>query len=197
MFLEKKGTNNLHHGWIEVITGPMFSGKTEELIRRLKRAQLANQKIEIYKPIIDTRFSNSDVVSHNALSISAIAVKSSQEILLSNSNTTVIGIDEAQFFDAGIIEVCNTLANNGKRIIIAGLDMDFKGQPFGSIPQLASIAEYVTKLNAICMQCGDLAHFSHRKSKTTDLIELGEQTNYEPLCRMCFNKLTTDNYASI
>ena len=197
MFLEKT-SNNIHQcGWIEVITGSMFSGKTEELIRRLKRAQLANLKVEIYKPVVDVRYSASNVVSHNLSAVSSTAVESALSILLLTTDANVIGIDEAQFFDKGIIEVCNLLANRGKRVVVAGLDMDFQGNPFGSIPQLMAIAEYVTKLQAICLCCGNLAHHSYRKSQTKDLIELGESSNYQPLCRKCFNSQITETHATI
>jgi thymidine kinase len=197
MFLEKNIHNLQQQGWIEVITGSMFSGKTEELIRRLKRAQLANLQVEIYKPTIDTRYSKNSIVSHNSAEALSTSVESAASILLLSTNANVIGIDEAQFFDKGIVDVCNTLANNGKRVVVAGLDMDFKGNPFGFMSQLMAIAEYTTKLQAICMHCGNLAHYSHRKSKTNNIIELGELSIYEPLCRMCFKKITSENYASI
>lgn len=188
MFLES--TPDLQHnkGWIELITGSMFSGKTEELIRRLKRAQLANQKVEIFKPQIDVRYSPNEVTSHDANSILSTPVSSSANILLYVTDANVIGIDEAQFFDMGLIEVCNELANRGKRVIVSGLDMDFKGVPFGPIPSLMATAEYITKLHAICMNCGNLAHYSHRKNNTEKQIVLGEKDTYEPLCRTCFYK---------
>ena len=178
-------------GRIEVICGSMFSGKTEELIRRLNRARIAQQKVEIYKPMIDTRYSEEDVVSHDSNSVASIPVESSQSILLMATEADVVGIDEAQFFDEGLIEVCNTLANRGKRIIIAGLDMDFKGVPFGPMPALCSIAEDVTKVHAICVRCGNLAHVSHRIVAGDKQVMLGELQEYEPLCRHCYNKTQT------
>lgn len=178
-------------GRIEVICGSMFSGKTEELIRRLNRARIAQQKVEIYKPMIDTRYSEEDVVSHDSNSVASTPVESSQSILLMATEADVIGIDEAQFFDEGLIEVCNTLANRGKRIIIAGLDMDFKGVPFGPMPALCAIAEDVTKVHAICVRCGNLAHVSHRIVEGDKQVMLGELQEYEPLCRHCYNKTQT------
>ena len=175
-------------GRIEVICGSMFSGKTEELIRRLNRARIAQQKVEIYKPMIDTRYSEEDVVSHDSNSVASTPVESSQSILLMATEADVVGIDEAQFFDEGLIEVCNTLANRGKRIIIAGLDMDFKGVPFGPMPALCAIAEDVTKVHAICVHCGNLAHVSHRIVEGDKQVMLGELQEYEPLCRQCYNK---------
>lgn len=187
MFLEniKQGTHK--KGWIEVICGSMFSGKTEELIRRLKRAQFAKQKIEIFKPQIDTRYHEENVVSHQGNEIMSTPVSSSSTILLLANDVDVIGIDEAQFFDLELINVCNQLANSGVRVIVAGLDMDYKGNPFGPIPGLLACAEYVTKVHAICMNCGGLAHISHRKTAETNLVLLGETDSYEPLCRDCFN----------
>ena len=178
-------------GRIEVICGSMFSGKTEELIRRLNRARIAQQKVEIYKPMIDTRYSEEDVVSHDSNSVASTPVESSQSILLMATEADVIGIDEAQFFDEGLVEVCNTLANRGKRIIIAGLDMDFKGMPFGPMPALCAIAEDVTKVHAICVRCGNLAHVSHRIVAGDKQVMLGELQEYEPLCRHCYNKTQT------
>ncbi len=178
-------------GRIEVICGSMFSGKTEELIRRLNRARIAQQKVEIYKPMIDTRYSEENVVSHDSNSVASTPVESSQSILLMATEADVVGIDEAQFFDEGLIEVCNTLANRGKRIIIAGLDMDFKGVPFGPMPALCSIAEDVTKVHAICVRCGNLAHVSHRIVAGDKQVMLGELQEYEPLCRHCYNKTQT------
>ena len=175
-------------GRIEVICGSMFSGKTEELIRRINRARIAQQKVEIYKPMIDTRYSEEDVVSHDSNSVASTPVESSQSILLMATEADVIGIDEAQFFDEGLVEVCNTLANRGKRIIIAGLDMDFKGVPFGPMPALCAIAEDVTKVHAICVRCGNLAHVSHRIVEGDKQVMLGELQEYEPLCRQCYNK---------
>ena len=178
-------------GRIEVICGSMFSGKTEELIRRLNRARIAQQKVEIYKPLLDTRYSEEDVVSHDSNSVASTPVDSSQSILLMATEADVVGIDEAQFFDEGLIEVCNTLANRGKRIIIAGLDMDFKGVPFGPMPALCAIAEDVTKVHAICVRCGNLAHVSHRIVEGDKQVMLGELQEYEPLCRHCYNKTQT------
>ena len=189
MFLEhiEKGRKK---GWIEVITGSMFSGKTEELIRRLRRAQIAKQNVEIFKPAIDNRYSEQEIVSHDAKTITSIPVKSAKEILQHiNDKVDVIGIDEAQFFDNEIINVCNTLANQGIRVIVAGLDMDYKGNPFGPMPYLMAIAEYVTKVHAICMRCGNLAHYSHRITQSDQLVEIGEKDKYEPLCRTCFNEI--------
>jgi thymidine kinase len=187
MFLEK---NNkiVKKGWIEVVCGSMFSGKTEELIRRLKRAKIAKQKVEIFKPKIDTRYSEVEVVSHDENAILSTPVDSPRNILLLANDTEVVGIDEAQFFDDGLVEVCNILANRGIRVIVAGLDMDFRGEPFGPIPKLMATAEYVTKVHAICVKCGDLAHHSHRLSQSDKLVVLGETDIYEPLCRDCFNK---------
>jgi len=187
MFLENSRSSN-RRGWIEVIAGSMFSGKTEELIRRLKRARIANQRVEIFKPMIDTRYSEDEVVSHDANAILSTPVPGSSNILLLASNVDVVGIDEAQFFDNGLAEVCMKLANQGTRVIVAGLDMDYRGAPFGPIPALLASAEYVTKVHAICMRCGELAHFSHRKSQSDKLVELGEKETYEPLCRTCYNK---------
>jgi len=187
MFLENIKQGSHKKGWIEVICGSMFSGKTEELIRRLKRAQFAKQKIEIFKPQIDTRYHEENVVSHQGNEIMSTPVSSSSTILLLANDVDVIGIDEAQFFDLELINVCNQLANSGVRVIVAGLDMDYKGNPFGPIPGLLACAEYVTKVHAICMNCGGLAHISHRKTAETNLVLLGETDSYEPLCRDCFN----------
>jgi thymidine kinase len=188
MFLENTNNRNRHKGWIEVICGSMFSGKTEELIRRLNRARIAKQKVEIFKPAMDVRYDETNVVSHNETSIVSTPVQSAQQILLMANEVEVVGIDEVQFFDAEIIEVCNTLANNGVRVIVAGLDMDFQGNPFGPMPQLLAIAEQVTKVHAICMSCGDLAQYSHRTAVGDKLVMLGEMDSYEPLCRKCFNE---------
>lgn len=188
MFLEKDTNIKNRGGWIEVICGSMFSGKTEELIRRLNRARIARQKVEIFKPHIDKRYSEEDVVSHNANAIRSIPVESASQILFYANEFDVIGIDEAQFFDSELTSVCTQLANQGVRVIVAGLDMDFLGNPFGPMPQLLSIAEYVTKVHAICMQCGNLAHVSHRIVDGEKLVLLGETESYEPLCRVCFNK---------
>lgn len=166
----------------------MFSGKTEELIRRLKRARIARQKVEIFKPRIEVRYSEEEVVSHDENAILSTPVDASANILLLASDVEVVGIDEAQFFDDGLVDVCNKLANKGIRVIVAGLDMDFKGVPFGPIPRLLSIAEYVTKVHAICVKCGNLAHYTHRLSEDDKLIVLGETDIYEPLCRICYAK---------
>ena len=175
-------------GWIEVIVGSMFSGKTEELIRRLRRAEYARMNTEIFKPAIDTRYSEEDVVSHDEKSIQSTPVESAQNILILANQVDVVGIDEAQFFDQGLIGVCNELANRGTRVVVAGLDMDFMGNPFGPMPGLLATAEHVTKIHAICMRCGNLAQYSHRKTKSKKLVVLGETEEYEPLCRSCFNK---------
>jgi len=188
MFLENIKADAQRRGWIEVICGSMFSGKTEELIRRMRRAQFAKQKVEIFKPAIDTRYHEEDVVSHNETSIHSTPVPSSANIILLANDVEVVGIDEAQFFDEELVNVCNQLANNGVRVIVAGLDMDYTGKPFGPIPALLATAEYVTKVHAICMQCGNLAQFSHRKTNDTALVVLGETDSYEPLCRACFDK---------
>lgn len=166
----------------------MFSGKTEELIRRLKRAKFARQRVEIFKPAIDTRYSEEEVVSHDSNSIASTPVDSSASIVLFSSDIEVVGIDEAQFFDDGLVEVCNQLANNGVRVIIAGLDMDFKGIPFGPMPALCAIADEVTKVHAICVRCGNLAYVSHRTTKNDKRVLLGEKDTYEPLCRECYRK---------
>lgn len=175
-------------GRIEVICGSMFSGKTEELIRRMKRAKFARQKVDIFKPAIDVRYSVENVVSHNSQSINSTPVDSSASIMLLATNTDVVGIDEAQFFDNGLVNVCNKLANEGVRVIVAGLDMDFKGNPFGPIPQLCAIADEVSKVHAICVKCGQLASFSHRTVDVDKQVLLGETAEYEPLCRVCYNK---------
>ena len=175
-------------GRIEVVCGSMFSGKTEELVRRLKRAKFAKQKVEIFKPSIDTRYSDEEVVSHDRHSIPSTPIDSSASILLLSSDIDVVGIDEAQFFDEGLIDVCNELANRGVRIIVAGLDMDFKGKPFGPIPALCAIADEVTKVHAICVKCGALAYVSHRLVSEDRRVLLGEQSEYEPLCRECYRK---------
>lgn len=176
-------------GRIEVVCGSMFSGKTEELLRRVNRARIARQKVEIYKPVIDTRYSDDEVVSHDSNAVVSTPVENSQAILLLSSEADVVGIDEAQFFDEGLVDVCNQLADAGKRVIIAGLDMDFKGNPFGPMPQLCAIAEDVTKVHAICVRCGNLAHISHRIVAGEKQVMLGELQEYEPLCRHCYNEL--------
>lgn len=181
----------LHHaksGWIEVICGSMFSGKTEELIRRLKRAELAKLKVEIFKPVIDTRYHEIKVVSHEGREIISSPVNHSSAILLLSKDAKVVGIDEAQFFDEGLTEVCQQLANDGKRVIVAGLDLDYLGRPFGCMPQLMAVAEYVTKVHAICVDCGQLAYVSYRKISSNKLVQLGETDTYMPLCRACYNK---------
>lgn len=179
-------------GRIEVVCGSMFSGKTEELIRRLKRAKFAKQRVEIFKPTIDVRYSEEDVVSHDQNAIPSTPVESSSAILLLANDVDVIGIDEAQFLDEGLIDVCNQLANDGIRVIVAGLDMDFKGVPFGPIPGLCAIADDVTKVHAICVKCGNLAYISHRLVENDKRVLLGETQEYEPLCRECYNKVKSE-----
>jgi len=181
---------NPRKGWIEVICGSMFSGKTEELLRRIRRAQIAKQKVEIYKPVIDNRYAKEKVVSHDANEIHSVPVASSSEILKHMKDADVVAVDEAQFFDENILNVCIELANKGIRVIVAGLDKDYLGKPFGPMPALMASAEYVTKVHAVCMRCGALANFSHRISEDDSLIVLGEKNNYEPLCRECFIKTT-------
>jgi len=166
----------------------MFSGKTEELIRRLNRARIARQRVEIFKPMIDTRYSVEDVVSHDSTVIRSTPVESPGNILLMTGDVDVIGIDEAQFFDSSLVDVCNALANQGVRVIVAGLDMDYTGKPFGPLPALLATAEYVTKVHAICMRCGNLAMYSHRTTDSNQLVVLGEKEAYEPLCRSCYIK---------
>ena len=190
MFLENSVNHSNKKGWIEVISGSMFSGKTEELIRRLKRAKYAKQKVEIFKPMVDTRYDEEDVVSHDSNSINSTPVPASANILLLANDVDVIGIDEAQFFDIELVNVANDLANRGIRVIVAGLDMDYLGNPFGPIPGLLATAEYVTKVHAICMDCGNLAHISHRFSRNDALVELGETEAYGPLCRDCYQIAT-------
>lgn len=190
MFIERGIDRQKKRGTIEVIAGSMFSGKTEELIRRLKRAKIAKLRVEIFKPVIDTRYSVAEVVSHDENSILSTPVENSGNIMLLAGDVDVIGIDEAQFFDNGLVDVCTELADMGIRVIIAGLDMDLKGKPFGPIPGLMAIADYVTKVHAICMHCGDVAQFSHRLSNADKLVLLGEKNEYEPLCRACFIKAT-------
>ena len=189
MFIENNFDTNHKRGWIEVITGSMFSGKTEELIRRLRRAEIARQKVEIFKSATDTRYSATEVVSHDEKAIRSTVVDHSANILLLSGDADVIGIDEAQFFDQGLTEICNSLADIGKRVIVAGLDMDFRGLPFGPVPALMACAEYVSKLHAICMRCGNLALYSHRLTGTEQLVLLGEKLTYEPLCRECFSRI--------
>jgi thymidine kinase len=189
MFIERNIHNRKKVGSIEVIAGSMFSGKTEELIRRLKRAKIARQTVEIFKPEIDVRYSKSEVVSHDENSIQSTPVGNSANILLLSGNVDVIGIDEAQFFDKGLVEVVTKLANMGIRVIVAGLDMDFKGKPFGPIPELMAVADHITKVHAICVTCGNIAQFSHRLSEKEQTVLLGEKDIYEPLCRGCFREL--------
>ena len=189
----KKMTENLigerrRPGRIEVVCGSMFSGKTEELIRRMRRAQFAKQKVEIFKPAIDTRYSEEEVVSHDQHAIRSTPIDASEQILLLANDIDVVGIDEAQFLDQGLVRVCNELANKGVRVIIAGLDMDYKGVPFGPIPMLCAIADEVTKVHAICVRCGALAYVSHRTVKNDKRVLLGETGEYEPLCRECYQK---------
>jgi thymidine kinase len=189
MFLEQFPEDGKFHGWIEVICGSMFSGKTEELIRRLRRINFAGQELLLFKPKIDKRFSEESVVSHNGASFEAIQVASSKEILTHWKKERIVAIDEAQFFDEGIVEVANQLAANGVRVICAGLDMDFQAKPFGPMPFLMASAEYVTKVHAICMSCGNLAQFSHRKTQEKEQVLVGAVDEYEPLCRSCYNKI--------
>ncbi|MCC6691446.1 MAG: thymidine kinase, partial [Bacteroidia bacterium] len=185
MFVEHTSSSLFRKGCIEVICGSMFSGKTEELIRRLKRAQIAKLKVEIFKPDVDSRYHQENIVSHNATGIKSVPVKSSAEIIKKIISVDVVGVDEVQFFDKGITKVCSTLANKGVRVIAAGLDMDYKGRPFGPMAALLACAEYVTKVHAICIRCGDLAHHSYRKTNDKNLVMLGESSNYEALCRSC------------
>ncbi len=189
MFIERDIHNQKKVGSIEVIAGSMFSGKTEELLRRLKRARIAKQRVEIYKPVIDVRFSNTEVVSHDENSTHSTPVENSANILLLSGNVDVVGIDEAQFFDKGLVDVAEKLANMGTRVIIAGLDMNFKGEPFGPIPALMAIADHITKVHAICVRCGNVAQFSHRLSEKEQVVLLGEKDIYEPLCRGCFREI--------
>ncbi|MXO32672.1 thymidine kinase [Apibacter sp. B3706] len=186
MFLENTTNSTQQTGWIEVICGSMFSGKTEELIRRLKRAEFAKQKVEIFKPAMDVRYDETLVVSHDQTSYPSTPIDNPLEIPLLAADCDVVGIDEAQFFSDTIVEVCNLLANQGKRVIVAGLDMDFKGRPFGPMPFLMATAEYVTKVHAVCVKTGNLANYSHRISSGENLVELGEKDKYEPLSRQAF-----------
>lgn len=190
MFLENTVNQKEQFGWIEVICGSMFSGKTEELIRRLKRAQFAKQKVEIFKPAIDVRYDEEQVVSHDSNSIRSTPVPAAANIPILADNCDVVGIDEAQFFDDEIVSVCNDLANKGIRVIVAGLDMDFKGNPFGPMPNLMATAEYVTKVHAVCTRTGNLAQYSYRKSQNENLVLLGETEEYEPLSRAAYYKAT-------
>ncbi|MBV1924257.1 MAG: thymidine kinase [Flavobacteriaceae bacterium] len=188
MFLENTVNQKEQFGWIEVISGSMFSGKTEELIRRLKRAQFARQKVEIFKPEVDIRYDEEKVVSHDSNEIRSTPVPAAANIPILADNCDVVGIDEAQFFDDEIVKVCNDLANRGIRVIVAGLDMDFKGNPFGPMPALMATAEYVTKVHAVCTRTGNLANYSFRKAKSNDLVLLGEVDEYEPLSRAAYYK---------
>ena len=192
MFLENPVYNNEQFGWIEVICGSMFSGKTEELIRRIKRAKIANQKIKVFKPVIDSRSKNF-IESHDESKLECIEVKSSNEILKNIDNCDVVAIDEAQFFDDLIVPVCNKIANNGIRVIIAGLDMDYLGNPFGPMPNLMAISEYVTKVHAVCKQSGNIANYSFRKNNKKDIVVIGEKDKYEPLSRSVFYKKMNKN----
>ncbi len=182
-------------GRIEVVCGSMFSGKTEELIRRMKRAKFAKQKVEIFKPSLDTRYSEEDVVSHDQNSIKSTSIDSSEDILPLAADIDVVGIDEAQFLDKGLVEVCNQLANRGVRVIVAGLDMDYKGVPFGPIPNLCAISDEVTKVHAICVKCGALAYASHRLVRNSKRVLLGEKDEYEPLCRECYKRAVAEEKA--
>ena len=189
MFLENTVNQKEQFGWIEVIAGSMFSGKTEELIRRLKRAKFAKQKVEIFKPTIDTRYDDKSVISHDSNEIHSTPVPAAANIPILADDCDVVGIDEAQFFDDEIVKVCNDLANRGVRVIVAGLDMDFKGNPFGPMPALMATAEYVTKVHAVCTRTGNLANYSYRKAKGDELVLLGEVDEYEPLSRAAYYKL--------
>ncbi|UYW01212.1 thymidine kinase [Flavobacterium agricola] len=193
MFLENPVNHKEQFGWIEVICGSMFSGKTEELIRRLRRAQFAKQRVEIFKPAVDTRYSDEMVVSHNDNQIRSTPVPSAETIRLLAQGCDVVGIDEAQFFDAEIVAVCNDLANSGIRVIVAGLDMDFKGNPFGPMPYLMATAEYVTKVHAVCTRTGNLANYSFRKAAGDQQVLLGETEEYEPLSRAAYYKAMRNN----
>jgi len=190
MFLEQFPEGGKYRGWIEVICGSMFSGKTEELIRRLRRIKFAGQELLLFKPKFDKRYSEENVVSHSGNSFEAIQVDSAKEILEHWNKERIVAIDEAQFFDEEIVEIANHLASHGVRVICAGLDMDFQAKPFGPMPFLMASAEYVTKVHAICMSCGNLAQFSHRKTKQTEQVLVGAVEKYEPLCRSCYNKIT-------
>tara|TARA_B100001142_G_C14238055_1_gene618165 strand:- start:285 stop:866 length:582 start_codon:yes stop_codon:yes gene_type:complete len=192
MFLESHLNHPMKNGSIEVICGSMFSGKTEELLRRLKRANFAKLQVEIYKPTIDTRYDNQKVVSHDENCISSTIVSKSSDILYLTKNPDVVAIDEAQFFNDDLSRTCNILAASGIRVIVAGLDMDFLGNPFGPIPNLLATAEHVTKVHAICLDCGDIANHSYRTTEEENLVALGEKNNYKPLCRKCFNKNRKD-----
>ncbi|MBU46458.1 MAG: thymidine kinase [Flavobacteriales bacterium] len=186
MFLESHIDQPMQKGCIEVICGSMFSGKTEELIRRLKRAEFAKLKTAVFKPQLDVRYDNKHVVSHDSNTIVSTPVSSPSEILDLANDSEVVAIDEAQFFNTNLVDVCNKLANQGKRVIIAGLDMDFLGKPFGAMPKILAIAEHITKVHAICIDCGEIANHSFRLNKNKDLVQLGQKDEYKPLCRQCF-----------
>ena len=192
MFLENPVYNNEQFGWIEVICGSMFSGKTEELIRRINRAKIANQNIKVFKPIVDSRSKNF-IESHDESKLECIEVKSSNEILEKVNNCDVVAIDEAQFFDDQIVTVCNKIANSGIRVIVAGLDMDYLGNPFGPMPNLMAVSEYVTKVHAVCKKSGNIANYSYRKNKKKDIVVIGEKDKYEPLSRSVFYKKMNKN----
>ena len=189
MFLEQFNQENTQQGWIEVICGSMFSGKTEELIRRLRRAEFAKQTIVLFKPIIDDRYATEAVVSHQGQSWLAKRVAAARDILENWNGEQIVAIDEAQFFDADIISICNQLASKGTRVIIAGLDMDYKGSPFGPMPHLMAVAEFVSKVHAVCVSCGQLAQFSHRTVAQTEQVLVGAVEKYKPLCRACYLKV--------
>ena len=189
MFLEQIPSEARQNGWIEVICGSMFSGKTEELIRRLKRVEFAQQKLLLFKPAIDNRYHEEQVVSHKGSALEAVPVKDSSEIMKHWKKERIVAIDEAQFFDAGLVAVCTDLAKRGVRVVIAGLDMDYLGNPFGPMPHLLCVAEYVTKVHAICVSCGNLAQYSHRTTKDEGQVLVGAVEKYEPLCRSCYNKI--------
>lgn len=188
MFLEHSPLENRQHGWIEVICGSMFSGKTEELIRRLKRAEFANQKLILFKPKVDNRYAEDAVISHKGSSLDAIVIQRAEDALLRWTDERIVAFDEAQFFDDALVQVVTQLANRGVRVIIAGLDMDYLGNPFGSMPTLLCIAEYVTKVHAICVSCGDLAYISHRIVNEPGQVLVGATEKYQPLCRCCYHQ---------
>lgn len=192
MFLENNTKRKGKKGWVEVICGSMFSGKTEELLRRLRRAELADQEVEIFKPKTDTRYDRTDVVSHDSRRVTSMVVDRAADILLRMERFDVVGIDEAQFFDDQLPDVCDVLADQGHRVIVAGLDMDFSGRPFGPMPTIMATAEFVTKVHAVCMDCGELAIYSHRKTEQEELVVLGESSNYEALCRQCYRAKTQE-----
>ena len=192
MYSEDQKQETLKRGRIEVICGSMFSGKTEELIRRMRRAEFARQNVEIFKPSVDNRYSLEEVVSHDHRTIKSTVIDSSSSILLLSSNIDVVGIDEAQFFDDGLVDICNELASQGVRVIVAGLDIDYRGVPFGPMPALCAIADEVTKVHAICVRCGDLAYISHRIVASEKRVLIGEKDHYEPLCRRCYLKATAE-----